>query len=495
MDIPQDRCKEIREKYKEDPIGFFIDILGMDRDLIWSKMEEMTLLVASCRKLAVKAGHSVSKTYTAGRIVLWYLYTHYPSTVITTAPTDTQVRELLWRELKSAYNKALIPLGGKLIQTQLDLQGAGDAEKWFALGFSTRPDQGMEHAQKMQGFHNENMMLLFDEADGVLPAIWDSADSLLTSARVKFLAIGNPLSAQSKFARCFSDPSFEKLTISVKDTPNFKEGKEVIPGLSGREYEEDMRRKWGIDSAMYQSRVLGNIPDSNPDSIISLAQYERAEARNVNEEKAHGIVKRFITVDVADGGDDCTVVKGWRNKEQISEDRFPGKKAEEMYGDVWRICKQIDGNAIIYDHDGCGRILGGLLRGVVSEGTKIIGFEGSSTECDEDFYNKRAEGYYLLYKDFAGNNISIFKGNELLREEATSIRWGDPKKNKMIVEPKVNLKKRISRSPDDLDCVMMMSACYDEVEPVKAQDRYADHARRLRGMALEDDNNLFGGNE
>lgn len=81
----------------------------------------------------------------------------------------------------------------------------------------------------------------------------------------------------------------------------------------------------------------------------------------------------------------------------------------------------------------------------------------------------------------------------MLKEEATSILWGTPKKNKIIVEPKVNLKKRIGRSPDDLDCLMMMSACYDEVEPIKCLDRYAEHARRLRGLSGE--RNLFGGNE
>ena len=78
-------------EWKNDPILFFIEALGLDPEMIWFKMRELAEAVKDHKRVAVKAGHSVSKTYSMARIALWYLYTHYPSTIITTAPTHSQV--------------------------------------------------------------------------------------------------------------------------------------------------------------------------------------------------------------------------------------------------------------------------------------------------------------------------------------------------------------------------------------------------------------------
>jgi hypothetical protein len=398
--------------------------------------------------------------------------------VITTAPTNTQVEEILWREIHTAHRNAKIPLGGKLTATQLDLQDSvpGKSIKWFAFGFSTRKDTVQENATKMQGFHNDYVLIVFDEADGIEPAIWKSVDGLLTSENAKFVAIGNPMRPTGEFADCFSSKNYRHVTISVKDTPNFIEGREVIPGISGRKYEEDMRIKWGENSDMYRSRVLGQIPTMATDSIVSVTWYESAEGRVIADTSTQ--IKLFLTVDVADGGSDDTTVKCWRNKTMTREERFPGKRADEVYADVWRICKEHGGNTIVYDNDGCGRVLGGLLRGVVSEGIDIIAFDGSAEPNDDtDFLNRRAEGHFAMFQDFKNNTISVLPNNPRMKRDITSIKWGTPKKGKICVEPKEDFKSRNGgESPDDGDPVMMMSACYSQIKPIEIIDRYSRNA-------------------
>lgn len=78
--------------------------------------------------------------------------------------------------------------------------------------------------------------------------------------RQVWLAIGNPLEAMSEFHRAFSDPSWHTIHISVHDTPNYKEGRTVIPGLAGREFENDIIHKYGRDSNEHLVRVLGEFP-------------------------------------------------------------------------------------------------------------------------------------------------------------------------------------------------------------------------------------------
>jgi len=243
-------------RYQANPILFQTECLDVRGEYVWPKMVEVAESVRDYEKTAVKAGHGVSKSYEAARLALWFLCCHYPSTVITTAPTHNQVEEILWREIRDSYSRRKIPLYVEPTKTKLDL-----GEKWFALGFSTRPDTITQEATRFHGYHNDHIMVIFDEAAGIAPEIWKAAQHLLTSGHTRWLAIGNPTADVGDFADCFNDRSgWNRITISVTDTPNFKAGREIIPGVSGRPYASEIERKYGADSNEYKIRVLGEIP-------------------------------------------------------------------------------------------------------------------------------------------------------------------------------------------------------------------------------------------
>ena len=240
--------------------AFFEDILGMPPEFIWPKMDEMMDSITNHRKTAVKAGHSVSKSYTVARIALWFLLCHPPATVVTTAPTNTQVEDILWREIREAHAGALCKLPGKVTRTKVDIQDE-EGIKWFATGFATKPDTVTQQATAFQGFHNQNFLVIFDEAAGILPQIWRAAMSLCADEG-RMLVIGNPTANFGDFVDCFQEDSgWNQITISVRDTPNYIQDKRVIPGLSGRQYERDIIRKFGDGSNEHKIRVLGEFPE------------------------------------------------------------------------------------------------------------------------------------------------------------------------------------------------------------------------------------------
>jgi len=243
---------------RANPELFHTHILDVEPENVWPKMREVINSVRDHRRTAVKAGHSVSKTYTAARIALEFLYDHGPNcTVITTAPTDNQVVNVLWRDIRTAKNNARADLPGEVLTQKLEID-----DKWFAIGFATKPDTVTKMATAFQGFHNEYVLVIFDEAAGILPQIWDAAESLIVNERCRWLVIGNPTSSFGDFANCFKpDSGWNQITISVKDTPNYQAGYEIIPGLSGREFATRIEKKYGINSNMYLSRVLGEIPE------------------------------------------------------------------------------------------------------------------------------------------------------------------------------------------------------------------------------------------
>lgn len=278
--------------YRTNPVDFAVDVIGIPREYIWPKLKEVIEAPVNHNKVAIKAGHSVSKTFGEGRIIVpWFKTCFQPSTVITTAPSDLQVREQLWREVHAGYAGAKargIKLGGNMLTLKWDLKPKRkilemldqfERVKWeknFAIGFSTSPDTAAEHATKMQGWHNEWVMIILDEACGLLHQITRTVmESLITDENCRVIASGNPTDPESDFARwChssdnsknegkesyISDEGWYVIRIDSQDNPNYIQNRRVIPGLAGRDYVDGIIKKYGQDGNVTRYRIKGLFP-------------------------------------------------------------------------------------------------------------------------------------------------------------------------------------------------------------------------------------------
>ena len=112
--------------------------------------------------------------------------------VITTAPSERQVKELLWREIRQLYMPHRDTIGGKLTRTRLDF-----APNRYAYGFSTNTED------RFQGFHSGNILVVVDEASGVDEFIYYAIDGILTTQNAKLLLIGNPHGLAGTFYDAF----------------------------------------------------------------------------------------------------------------------------------------------------------------------------------------------------------------------------------------------------------------------------------------------------
>ncbi len=260
--LTPDKVRRGFKRYQQDPVGFLVNVLGWRRDWIWSAMVNTSRSVRDNKRTAVKAGHGVSKTYLMAGLCLWFLYCFPPATVVTTAPTLKQVQDLLWREIRQAHANAVAPLFGEPTMLKLDLQPESGV-KWFATGFSARPDTVTAEATAFQGYHNDNVLVAIDEAAAVLPEIWKAIEHIGGNNITRILAVGNPTSSTGDFVRCFRDPDYNCMTVSVCETPNYLEGSTRIPGVYGREYEERIIGRYGADSDEYRVRVLGEISEKS----------------------------------------------------------------------------------------------------------------------------------------------------------------------------------------------------------------------------------------
>ena len=101
--------------YTDDPVGFIEEALG---HTLWSKQRAIAEAVRNHRHVAVPSCHDSGKSFIAARIAAWWLASRPvgEAFVVTTAPTLTQVRAILWREIARAHRAGRLP--GRLNQTE-----------------------------------------------------------------------------------------------------------------------------------------------------------------------------------------------------------------------------------------------------------------------------------------------------------------------------------------------------------------------------------------
>jgi phage terminase large subunit len=239
---------------------------------LWSKQEEVLSVLPGRRRVTVKSGNGLGKGFCAAVAILWFLYSHDPAVVLSTAPTFRQVRHILWRQIRHLYRRAEEPLGGKMLDTRWEL-----SEDRYALGLSA------DTADQFQGFHTPNMFIVVDEAEGVSDEIYEAIESVMTSAETsRLLLIGNPTTVSGAFRRAVYEERhlYHTITISALESPNVQAGRVVIPGLTTAAWVKERQETWGEENPLYRARVLGEFPDQADDTLIKLSDIEAA-ARGV----------------------------------------------------------------------------------------------------------------------------------------------------------------------------------------------------------------------
>jgi hypothetical protein len=215
----------------------------------WSKQREILESVRKNPRTAVRSSHGTGKTATAARVVLDWI-TEGRGIVVTTAPTWHQVEGQLWKEIATAARQAVIPIGGKLTSTRLEI-----AKDWVAYGLST------DQPERFQGEHSPRLLLVVDEASGVDEAIFQASQGYLTAEGASVLLLGNPTRMAGTFFNAFQpDSRYHKIHISTFDTPRFTG--EIVPDTVLREmptraWQEEMAQLYGVDDPEYLVRVLG----------------------------------------------------------------------------------------------------------------------------------------------------------------------------------------------------------------------------------------------
>lgn len=467
MPVDQSKVKSIIQRAQQHPNWWINRILG---DVLWHKQVEILESVRDNQETAVASCHGAGKSFTAARLALAYLCSHKPSIVITTAPTDRQVKGILWKEIRLAHQRARMPIGGKLLTQELKLD-----TNWWAWGF-TAPDRDPD---RFQGWHETHILVIVDEACGVSENIYEAIDGVLTSEHARLLMIGNPTDASGRFGKAFKTAGVKKIRISAYDTPNFTtfgiteedvrlgNWQDKIAGASlpapylvTPQWVATRYQRWGPTSSLYQARVLGQFPEQGSDTLIPLAWIEAAQARQL---KPGAPIQ--LGVDVARYGEDETVLYLRRGSVVRMHGSHAMSTTMETVGWTVHAMDETDAEIAKVDADGIGA---GVYDRLVELGRSVYEIRGGMTASDpERFANRRAEWYWGLRERFETGDIDIPEDDDELASQLANLKWKVNSRGQIIIESKDEMKKRGLSSPDRADGV-----CYAFATPTDAEDGF-----------------------
>jgi hypothetical protein len=259
-------------KYQHDPVGFVTEGIN---EFLWSKQREIFEAVDKYDRVAVKSCHSSGKSFGAARLAAWWVASHEPGEafVVTSAPTFAQVRAILWREINRIHRKANLP--GYTNQTEWWLNDE-------IVAFGRKPDD--ENITAFQGIHARYILVILDESCGIPATLYNAAETLVSNGG-KIFAIGNPDDPLTEFFRiCEPGSGWHVITVSAFDTPNFT-GEQVPQMLAdlliNPAWVDQRKNRWGENSPLYISKILGDFPEISVDSLVPISLVKAAMNRTL----------------------------------------------------------------------------------------------------------------------------------------------------------------------------------------------------------------------
>lgn len=422
-------------KCKEDPVFFCEKILGVH---LWSKQKDILYSIRDHSNTIAVSCNAGGKTFVSACGILWFLCTHKDSMVLTSAPTWRQVTSVLWAEITKLYLNSKFPIGGELTQGKLQL-----GPKWFALGLPSSEEV------RFQGYHAEDLLIVFDEAAGIEPHIYTAAQGNLTSKNSRLLLIGNPTSPTGMFYEYSKNPNWNRIHISAFDSPAIDEP-DKYPYLVNRKWITERAAEWGVSSPMYVSRVLGDFPIESEETLIPLSWLDAAVKRYESKNNKDILISEhmYLGVDVARYGSDKSVCCSYQPNKVLPLKKLQGRGTV----DVQKMVNQEAMSAghklvqITVDDTGVG---GGVTDNLRAQMMPVIGVNFNQKAQNRRFFrNARCEMMYNVKEVFKAGDIAIPPDDELINQLASIKYKMDQATNFIEIETKEEMRARGLKSPD-----------------------------------------------
>lgn len=420
------------------------------------------------RRISIVSGRGTGKSSGVSMLILWFLFC-YESLITATGPTEKNLMTVLWPEVSRWIQK--MPEGMRAVYEwqATHVRRTEAPETWFARAITA----SKESPEALSGAHNENQMLIADEASGIESnAIFDAASGSLTNQNYLFIMISQGTRAIGYFYDSHKSAMSQlwvNLAFNAEESPIVED--EFVTGVV---------TTYGEDSTEYRVQVKGGFPD---EGVMDDGGYVQL----FNENDLHfvpfdknwrGVPRVNGALDPSGEGQDSSE---WAARDRLRAGIVASEKTStdaslaqtsltvcELYG--------IEPQDFVIDAFGKGHATSQEIalataskrkKDGTSDAWRVIPIN-TGEPCDDDddrqlYINKRAMLFYrFLLWCRRGGEIMYMPG---LKDELLSIRFKRTGNGRIQIMDKVQMKKLGFKSPNMADALSMTFLKSDKYQP------------------------------
>jgi hypothetical protein len=356
----------------------------------------------------------------------------------------------------------IIKASDQSLQVQLVTSPTGS----FAVGRTGQKG----NPEALQGFHSENLLFILDEASGIDDEVFHVAQGALSTPGAKVLMTANPTRTSGYFYDSHHKMRnrWHTIKVSCVDSPRVSQ-----------QYIDDMAAQFGLDSSIYNVRVLGEFPNTEDDVLIPLYLLEAALERDVEPSESF---RPVWGLDVARYGDDRTALaKRQANVLMEPVKAWHGNDLMQTVGRIVQEYRLTDSferpSAILVDSIGIGS---GVVDRLKELGLPVRGINVAETPTGDEFARLRDELWWKTREWFEDRSCKLCDDLELI-SELSEVKYEVNSSGKLKIESKDDMKKRGRKSPDLADAFILTFAGGLELKDDEPKlNRYKTQLKRRR---------------
>ena len=487
--------EDFQETYRYDPFGFVRDCIIFDPgDAATPYQEEILKQLPIQKRVAVRGPHGLGKSAMAAWVALWAILTVDDVKVPTTASAWRQLSKFLWPEIhKWAVRLRWDKIGRGPFQDKVELLALSLKRSPICESFAVASN----NAALIEGAHAQRIVYIYDEARTIPPETWDAAEGAFSSAgedtgyEAFALAVSTPGEPVGRFYDIHRRASgYEDWWVR-----HVTKDEAINAGRMSVEWVRDRERQWGEGSDVFQSRVLGEFATGGDYAIIPLSWVEESNHRWQEWDDAGrpylGSAHVF-GLDVARYGEDKSALVERSDCAVVSIEKWGMLDTMQTAG---RTKARIGSTKTNIDVIGIGS---GVFDRLREQGCNVeaINFAEGTRRKDSsgevEMLNVRAAAWWGLRErlDPMNEDSILLPPDDDLTDDLTAPRYEYTSSGALKVEAKEEIRKRLERSPDVGDAVVL---AFWEPHPNRRTARDQPGKESRWGMGKKSDRRMPSG--
>lgn len=413
-------------------------------------------------RFSIVSCHGTGKTTAVAMLMHAFEFTRRAK-IIVTAPKQEQVTTRVWPAFRGLLANSIDAYKDLVNPTATRICWAGN-ENWCALV------ETANSPENMAGHHPSvdvpELMFIVEEASGVKDEMFPPMEGALTTEGAILVMISNPTKCEGEFWRSHCKPGtmeqYYKLHISPENS-SF-----VSPA-----WVKSMISKYGRTSPVVKIRCLGEFADVSPNQLIPIAWID--DAKKPVPEGDGSFPRLRVSVDVADGGTDETVITAALHYDSfvvvLAQERHSFEAAVAPLKSAYAaidMAKRYGYNAargddFVVDALGCGSGCAGRL---IELGYPTVIYKGGEASDDsEQWRNRRTQSHICMRDAFRDKTVVLSETMyedpadwEDLEGQMASIRTRPGTERHEELVTKEQMKKEGLKSPDMAESLAMQWA-------------------------------------